>query len=65
MSCYPGTRETDHAENVKRKADKVQMLETLLAWHEGLPDDKRDDEYIRKTKLKLRFARTQLQHMRP
>lgn len=62
---YPGTRETNHAENVKRKADRVQGLEALLSMHEGLPYEKRDNEYIRKLKFKLRFARTQLNHIRP
>jgi hypothetical protein len=60
---YPGTRETNHRDNVKRKAERVDMLSTLLQWHESSP--KPDWIYIEQLRERVRIAQNQFKHMRP
>ena len=63
MANYPGTRETNHSENVKRKADRVQGLDALLRMHEAL--DKPDWIYIEQLRERLKVAKNQFKYMRP
>jgi hypothetical protein len=60
---YPGTREANHKDNVKRKADRVEGLSALLAMHEKSTEP--DFVYIEQLRERLKVAKNQFKHMRP
>lgn len=57
-------KEIKHAEAVRRKIERRDVLESLLATHEQLNYDDRDTEYIRKLKYRIRSVKQNLTAMK-